>query len=268
MKVKLLYFYIMKTEGLCMELKEYLRVVRKRWWVLALTVLLCFGAAIAYNSKYEPMYRASVDLIVNEPSISSTGQAQVDSNSIEANLKLINTYKKIITSDSITKLVVERHPELNLTSTQVGNKLMIDSTQNTQVINVSVEDTSYERAATIANSTGNVFVSQIPEIMQVNNVSVLNAADPNLSASPVNDHKQMLIVISLVVGLLLGLGIMFLLEYLDDSVKTEFDVEDAIGLPVLAKVDRIAKSDLKNQQADPSGQQEDSALLRTANEQR
>lgn len=251
-----------------MELKEYLRVVKKRWWVLALTVLLCLAAAIAYNSKYQPLYRASVDLIVNEPTVTSTGLTQVDSNSIEANLKLINTYKKIISSDSITKLVVERHPELNLTSTQIGNKLMIDSTQNTQVINVAVEDTSYERAATIANSTGNVFVSQIPEIMQVNNVSILNAADPNLSPSPVNNHKQMLIIISLIVGLLIGFGIIFLLEYLDDSVNTEFDVEDAIGLPVLAKIERISKSDLKNQQADHSGQQEESATLRTANEQR
>ncbi|NGZ78190.1 YveK family protein [Saccharibacillus alkalitolerans] len=251
-----------------MELKEYLSVIKKRWWVLGLALLLCLAAAIAYNSKYQPMYKASVDLIVNEPSITSTGQAQVDSNSIEANLKLINTYKKIITSDSITKLVVERHPELNLTSTQVGNKLMIDSTQNTQVINVSVEDSSYETAATIANSTGNVFISQIPEIMQVNNVSVLNAADPNLSPDPVNDHRQMVIALALVVGLVLGLGIMFLLEYLDDSVKTEFDVENAIGLPVLAKVDRIAKSDLKNQASTYSGQQEDTAVLRTANEQR
>lgn len=253
-----------------MELKEYMSVITKRWWVLALTVLLCFAAAIAYNMKYQPLYKASVDLIVNEPSISSTGQAQVDSNSIEANLKLINTYKKIITSDSITKLVVERHPELNLTSTQISDKLMIDSTQNTQVINVAVEDASYEKAATIANSTGNVFISQIPEIMQVNNVSVLNAADPNLSAQPVNDHRNMLIALSLVVGLILGFGIIFLLEYLDDSVKTELDVEDAIGLPVLAKVDRIAKSDLKNQQTNYSGQQqqEEATVLRTANEQR
>lgn len=258
----------MNAEGSCMELKEYLSVIKKRWWVLALTVLVCFAAAIAFNSKYQPLYKASVDLIVNEPSISSTGQTQVDSNSIEANLKLINTYKKIITSDSITKLVVERHPELNLTSTQIGDKLMIDSTQNTQVINVSVEDPSYETAATIANSTGNVFISQIPEIMQVNNVSVLNAADPNLSAAPVNDHRQMVIVLSLVVGLLLGFGIIFLIEYLDDSVKTEFDVEHAIGLPVLAKVERIAKGDLKNQQTNYSGQPEESAVLRTANEQR
>ena len=251
-----------------MELKEYLSVIKKRWWVLVLTVLVCFAAAIVYNMKYQPLYRASVDLIVNEPSITSTGQDQVDSSSIEANLKLINTYKKIITSDSITKLVVERHPELNLTSTQVGDKLMIDSTQNTQVINVSVEAPSYETAATIANSTGNVFISQIPEIMKVSNVSVLNAADPNRSPEPVNDHRQMLIILSLVVGLMLGFGIVFLLEYLDDSVKTEFDVENALGLPVLAKVERIAKSDLKNQQANYSGQPEETSVLRTANEQR
>ncbi|MCQ4085227.1 YveK family protein [Saccharibacillus sp. JS10] len=251
-----------------MELKEYLGVIKKRWWVLALTVLVCVVAAIAFNSRYQPLYKASVDLIVNEPSISSTGQAQVDSNSIEANLKLINTYKKIITSDSITKLVVERHPELNLTSSQISDKLMIDSTQNTQVINVSVQDSSYEKAATIANSTGNVFISQIPEIMQVNNVSVLNAADPNLSPTPVNDHRQMVIILSLVVGLVIGLGILFLMEYLDDSVKTEFDVEHAIGLPVLAKVERVAKSDLKNRQVHGPDSAEETAVLRPANEQR
>ncbi|MDO3411669.1 Wzz/FepE/Etk N-terminal domain-containing protein [Saccharibacillus sp. CPCC 101409] len=250
-----------------MELKEYLSVIVKRWWVLALTVLLCFAAAIAYNTKYQPMYRASVDLIVNEPSLTSTGQAQVDSNSIEANLKLINTYKKIINSDAITKIVAERHPELNLTSSQISNKLMIDSTQNTQVINVAVLDASYEKAATLANSTGNVFIDQIPEIMQLNNVAVLNAADSSLNPEPVNDHRQMVLALALIIGLLLGFGIIFLIEYLDDSVKTELDVEHAIGVPVLARIDRIAKSDLRNQHANDAGQEEP-AVLRPANEQR
>ncbi|GGO06428.1 YveK family protein [Saccharibacillus kuerlensis] len=251
-----------------MELKEYLGVIKRRWWVVALIALICAGAAFAYNTRYQPMYRASIDLIVNEPTVNGAGQAQVDSNSIEANLKLINTYKKIITSDAITKQVVERHPELNMTSSQISNKLMVDSTQNTQIFNVAVEDSSYEKAVTIVSSTGNAFIDQIPEIMQVSNVSVLNAADPNLSPAPVNDHRQMVLIMSIIVGLLLGLGIIFLLEYLDDSVKSEFDVEHATGFPVLAKVDRIAKSDLKNQQTHSSEQQEETTVFRPANEQR
>ncbi|MDO7908400.1 Wzz/FepE/Etk N-terminal domain-containing protein [Paenibacillus sp. JX-17] len=246
-----------------MELKEYLSVIKRKWWVLALTLVICVGAAFLYTSSIKPVYQASADLIVNKPIETSTGQTQVDQNSINTNLMLVNTYKQIISSEAITKSVVKQHPELNLTAQQLSNKITINSVKDTQVINVTVRDSSYQRAATIVNSVSDVFINRVTEIMKVNNVTILNAADPTYNAGPVNNNQTVLIILSLVVGLLLGLGIIFLLDYLDDSVRTEHDLEQVLGIKLLSKVEHMNRGDLN---AGSTMQQTEKPVLRPANE--
>ena len=52
--------------------------------------------------------------------------------------------------------------------------------------------------------------------------------------------------IAAVIGLMLGVGIAFLLEYLDTTIKTEQDVEEILGLPILGLVSTITDKDMPN----------------------
>ena len=86
----------------------------------------------------------------------------------------------------------------------------------------------------IANEIGKVFSKEIPELYNISNVNILDYAEASSSPYNVNFVKQS--IIYLLVGLVLGLGVTFIMYYFDRSIKNISQVEDKIKLPVLATV--------------------------------
>lgn len=81
--------------------------------------------------------------------------------------------------------------------------------------------------------------------MNVDNITILSMADTKASPAPINLNPLMNILISFAVSLMLGVGLVFLLNYLDDTLRTEAEIVEILNLPVLTAVGEITKGDLK-----------------------
>lgn len=240
----------MKLWGYGMEetisLKEIFDVVRKR---LKLIFLLTIGAGIvaAIISFFvlTPVYESSSQFIVNQSQENEIGY--IDSGTIRTNVELINTYNVIITSNAIMNEVVE---ELNLpyTSETLAKNIQVSSEQNSQVVTVTVKDPSPERATNIANATVTIFQDKIPELLNVDNVQILTEAYTKADPTPVEPKPKLNIAIAIVLGLMVGVGLAFLLEYLDTSITTEEDVEKSLDIPILGVITTIQQDDLRPNQ--------------------
>ncbi|MEH7475658.1 capsular biosynthesis protein, partial [Priestia megaterium] len=57
---------------------------------------------------------------------------------------------------------------------------------------------------------------------------------------PIEPHPSMNITIALIIGLIVGIGLVFLLEYMDNTIKNENDAEKLLGLPVLGCIEKIS----------------------------
>jgi capsular polysaccharide biosynthesis protein len=68
---------------------------------------------------------------------------------------------------------------------------------------------------------------------------VENASVP---VDPLKPNKKKNLLLSLILGVFGGVGLAFFLEYLDQTVRTEEDVENVLGLPVLAVIPVADKS--------------------------
>src|SRR5690606_20223563 len=119
------------------------------------------------------------------------------------------------------------------------------SVSNTQVMTISARDNDYPTTVTVVNEVANVFVEEIPSIMTVNNVSILNSAKVVANPSPVAPNPMLNIALSIVIALMLGIGLALLLEYLDDTIKTEQDVIQYLDLPVLMSIPKVSEGDLE-----------------------
>lgn len=229
-----------------MELKQYFLVLKKRLVLIALCVIIATLTTAFYSyTYYTPLYQASTKFIVNKTvEIEQMGREQMDLSALGVNIMLINTYKEIIKSPAIMDKVAQRYPELGLTPELLGGLVNVQSVNNTQVMTFSVLDYSYERAAKIVNAVSSVFQSEIPKIMKVNNVTILYAANPDESPPPVNKRSNQYILISAAVSLLFAAGIAFLLEYLDDTLKTKEDIQKLMGVHVLSSVSRVKPKQL------------------------
>jgi capsular polysaccharide biosynthesis protein len=219
-----------------LDLRDYWNVIRKRIWMIAGIVLVATAATGVFSYFFiDPVYEASTKLIVNRSSDQTTANP-LDLNEVNTNLRLIDTYKEIIKTTAITDIVAREYPQFGMTSEQIARAVKVSSVNNTQVMTLKVEHTSYEKAAQIVNAVSYVFQREIPKIFKIDNVSILNEAKLSPAPAPIKPNVKLNIAISLVVSLMIAVGLAFLLEYLDDTIKTEADVEKYLGLPTLGVI--------------------------------
>jgi len=232
-----------------LEIMDYVRIIRKRLILIVSVTLVCtLAAGLISYFVLSPVYEASTKIIVK--SNEQTGVTQLDINAINSNLKLIDTYKEVIKTPAIMDVVVAQHPEFNLTSDELIKKVRVSSVNNTQVMTLVVQDGDYNQAAKVVNAISVVFKQEIPQIMKVDNITILNQAKLKDDPAPIKPNKLLNTAIAFLLGLFVSVGLSFLLEFLDDSVKTETDIEALLGLPTLAAIARLKPDDYKAQAAE------------------
>lgn len=226
------------------SLKELFQTLRKRLsLIIIITAIAVIISGVVSYFIITPIYQASTQLLVNQQ---KTDQSFYNPNEVQTNLQLINTYNVIIKSPAILEKVVNQLG-LDMTVEEINGKITVQSEADSQVVNVTVQDPDPQLAADIANTTANVFQKEIVNIMSVDNVSILAKALVGENQSPVKPQPLLNIAIALVVGLMAGVGLAFLLEYLDNTVKDEQDIEKILGLPVLGVIATMDSSNRKNE---------------------
>ncbi|MCI1776513.1 MAG: Wzz/FepE/Etk N-terminal domain-containing protein [Paenibacillus lautus] len=226
-----------------MELKQVFRMIQKKWWLILIIVIVAVAAAgIKTFYLTTPIYAANAKLIVNQSS--GDGASTLNASTIQTSIYLINSYKEIIKSSAVMNKVVEKYPEIGESPAMLSAKISVSSANNSQVMNLVYEDKTYAKAAEIVNAVSTVFKEQIPNIMNVDNITILSEADTSVTPPPINVNPVMNLLISFVISLMLAIGLVFLLDYLDDTLKTETEVTEFMDVPVLAVVGKITKGDL------------------------
>jgi len=227
------------------ELKEYMKILRKRIWIIITFVLVaCVGAGVKSYFFTTPIYEANTKLIVNQ-AYNTDGVPSLDISSIQTNIKVISSYMEIIKSSAILDKVVTTYPDLGLDANQLLRNIKVSTANESQVMNLTALGVSYEKAAKTANAVAKIFQNQIPTIMKVDNVTILSEAKPTEVSKPINLNPTMNIMVSFFVGLLLAVGFVILLEYLDDTIKTEDELEKELGIPALAVISKIRKEEVR-----------------------
>ncbi|MBB6693255.1 lipopolysaccharide biosynthesis protein [Cohnella xylanilytica] len=225
-----------------LELRDYFLIIKKRVWLIVGFVMLVTIVSGVYSKFFkEPIYEASTKIIVNRSAEVNNGVQQLNSEEVNTNIRMINTYKEIIKTPAILDKVVEQHPEFGQTAEQLMEKVAVSSVNDTQVMTVVVRDDSYKLAAEIANAVSETFKQEIPGLFNVQNVSILNKAkiDNINEPKPVSPNAKLNVLIAFIVSLVIAIGITFLIEYLDDTIKTEQDVERYLELPTLAMISKV-----------------------------
>ncbi|ADE68162.1 MULTISPECIES: YveK family protein [Priestia] len=218
------------------SLRELFAVLRKRLWLIVLiTIVAATVSAVISFFVLTPVYQSKTQILVNQ---AKSDEQLYNMQAVQTNIQLINTYNDIITSPVILDKVI-KELKLDGSGQSLSGKIQVINAKDSQVVQIVVQDTNAKRATDIANTTASVFQKEVPKIMNVDNVKVLSKATVGESSSPVKPQPLLNVAIAIVVGLMLGIGLSFLLEYLDNTLKTEQDIENILELPVMGVVTTI-----------------------------
>ena len=165
----------------------------------------------------------------NEAQTSTT----ITQNDILLNQKLVETYTKIIKSKLVLDQVISE-TGITYTAEELGQNVAVEAYENTEMLKISVTDSDPELSASIANSIAQVFSGEVAKIYQMNNISVIDIAQVPEEVS--NDTLTRDFFIALFISIFGSIGVIFIIYYFDDSIKLTDDLEEEIGMPVIAKV--------------------------------
>ncbi len=285
-----------------------MRIARRRAWLVVLLMAVAGGAAWVNSTRETPIYAASATMLITP----GQGISATDYNSIIAGQTLAETYRALADSSPVLDRVIAdlglpldfRDLEKMITTSVVGD---------TQLVQISVEDTDSQRAAAIANEVVDEFSSYVTDqadaraeatqgdidaqiealeariieldsrlaqlgngqdaatqqqiadlsaertlvnesLMELNNTTLAltsqmmassSQVEPAVPAripdSPVSPRPILAMLIGLLAGFMVGVGVVALLEFLDNTVKPEQNLEALAGGPVLATVSALNK---------------------------
>ncbi|WP_243525222.1 Wzz/FepE/Etk N-terminal domain-containing protein [Bacillus pseudomycoides] len=225
------------------SLKELFTILRKRLvMILAITIGAAVVSAIVSFYFITPIYQTSTQILVNQK---KQDEKIIQYNEVQTNVQLTNTYKVIVKSPVILDQVKEKL-KLDMPTGALNNKINVANEKDSQVIALTVQDKDAKLARDIANTTAEVFKSEIAKIMSVDNVTILSKAEVAEGQSPIKPNKMLNVAIAFVVGLMASVGLAFLLEYLDNTLKKEEDIEKLLDLPVIGVISHIEEDNVKS----------------------
>ena len=214
------------------DLREYFEIIKKRFWIIALitTIAIVVSGAISFF-VLTPVYEAKSTLIVNTEKNEET--QMITGDQFNVTQKLAVTYGEIIKSRSVLEDVI-KNLKLDDDYEDLVNNITVSPVKDTQIISISVQDTNKEKARDIANEIPKVFTKEAKRITKANDIQVIDKAI--LPQNPIKPNKMMNMAIAAVLGAMIGLFVVFLIEYLDNKLKTPQDIEKYLGLSVLGVV--------------------------------
>lgn len=185
------------------------------------------GAAVGFSLMQTPKYEASIQILVGqERGISETPNDAVGLQ------QLTQTMTVGLNSHRVADAVIRQEGLSTSPEDFLEEDLRVNQVPETQFIEVVYTDTDFQRAQRVANAVGAVFAKQIAEVSpSANSITATVWGPASGSQNPVSPNPLRNALAAFALGLMLGVGLAFLLEYLDDSWRSPEEVEQISGLP-------------------------------------
>jgi len=218
------------------SLKEVLFILKKRIkLILSLFLIAVLLSSIISIFVLDKEYQANTTLMVGRPK-DYVSDANIQYNELLLNQKLVSTYGELIKTRAVAEEVIN-NLNLDLSYEQYKEKVNVSLVKDTELIQIIVKDNDPSVARIITDETANVFMDKVQEIMKVDNVHVIDKAE--IPTQPVSPNVILNIAVAAVLGLMIGVFLSFLLEFLDNTIKTPEDVEKYLNLPVLGSIPKV-----------------------------
>lgn len=218
-----------------METQEYLEVLRKRWLVIAVLGVLGGLAGLGLGFVTPAMYQSTSSVYVASQHGNTTSELLQGATFTQ---NLVESFAQLVTMPEVLDPVIDELG-LDMSSTELARSITVDNRLNTVIIDVTVADSSPERAASIAGAVTDSLARAVKELSPKDSSAMKTVAPPTVPAYPFSPNTRFLAATGLILGLMLGGAYAVGRELLNTRVRGEKDLERISDAPLVGSIPQL-----------------------------
>lgn len=222
----------MEEQETVVDLKFFLYIISKRKIFIGLiTILAVVITGIVSFFVIKPTYQSETSIIVGRAGGDSKNE-KLDNNDVMMYQNLIKTYTEIVTSKPVLDEAISRL-DISLNEEQLKKAIKVTSQQGTQIIQIDVTSNDPNTAYKIADAVTGSFIYKSDNVFSSlgGKLSIMDEAQ--VPKQPIKPRKLLNMLIAFILASFVSCGLAFGLEYMDNTVKSENDVNKYIKIPVI-----------------------------------
>ena len=221
-----------------LDLKELFQIFWNKKIQIILIVAIFMVIGVIYSIGFvTPMYESYTTLLLvkgeSEGTQQTTTSDSITTTDLTLNSKLVSTYRELIRSKDVLRQVIS-NLNINVNEDDIRNNITVTSVEETELIEITVQNEDPTYAAKIANEIAKVFTEKVAELYKINNVHIIDEAEIENTPSNINHVKD--VVIFAAIGLVIAVMYVLIANMLDTTIKSAEDVEKLFKVPVLANI--------------------------------
>lgn len=213
------------------NVSEIFEMIKRRWiFIVIVTVISTVTTGVLSFYVIEPKYETSSKVFIGKEENNEDGY---NSSDIQMYQKLLKTYSEAIqTTDLIERALKESDYKLNIED--VLDSLTVLALADTQILEISYESKDPEEAEDTLSKIVVEFINTSKELVPNGSVTIIQKV--RLPQNPVSPNKTMNIAIAFVLGLMASIGIVILMEYMNNTFKNKDEIEKELNVPVVGVI--------------------------------
>ncbi|MBC2581556.1 YveK family protein [Clostridium sp. DJ247] len=217
-------------EEMTLDLRDFFYILKKRVkLILIITIGCTLISGILSFFVIKPTYEAKTSIVIGK---ANTGdKTQNNYNDIMMFQKLVKTYAQIGQSTAVADKAAAKLNNINITSGKLKSIVTVTPQADTQIVEFKVQNNNPQEAYLIMNAVTDAFMQEAKRIYPDGNVQIMDGA--KVPQKPIKPKKALNVAIAFFIGLMASVGLTFVLEYMDSTIKTEEDINKYLDIPVI-----------------------------------
>lgn len=212
-----------------LNIEELVYVIRKRLILIVIIILgfTSIGFFIA-NYRMETKYRATAKVFAGK---TEELQADYSVNELNDYKSLLDAYVDIINTEDFYNRVVSNYG-IGRSGASIKGGLSFTQLNSTPILQISYTSTNQAEAIAIVNAVSNEFGTEVQSLILNTHIKVIEEA----KCITIVPNKIKTVLSGFIAGIVFALGIVFILDYLDNRVRNKDELEKILNIPVIGEI--------------------------------
>ena len=210
------------------DFEEIFYLFKKKFWIIIVVTAITTSLAVVKVSKLQPSYSATAKIFMGN----GNDMLQVYSESeLSYYSQFITIFSEISKIDGFLDDTLKEH-KIDKTSLEVASALSFSASANTPIVNIYYSSYTDDQMAETLDAVCEVLLDKVKEIMPATNPIILSEA----KVTTIYPNKTKLPIIAFAAGIILSIGLILVLDYLDTRIISKKQLEKIVPVPVLGSI--------------------------------